>query len=284
MPLWYRDLKSDPEVQALSWEQRGRYLWALLSAWDSGCGGVAEPEVWLRWMETDMADVAIYERLFQSEDGLWTQKRLAAEWAEAVRIKQVRARVSQLGNAVRWHGSHRETTNLPLGSGREKAEVPEQVTTETAILPPGSQWDRGGRKSRYDNVLRALPEGETEKTEGFGLGLDLDSGLDSKPAETVPTRSRRESFAIPDWVPRKPWQAYLEYRRRIRKPLTIYGQGLTLVRIDKLRAEGHDPTAVLEQSIANGWTGVFGVDAPQTNGNGPSSPSSTSLWDSEPER
>ena len=63
----------------------------------------------------------------------------------------------------------------------------------------------------------------------------------------------------PDWLPMVEWQAYLDMRKKIKKPLTGYGQGLALRMLEKLKDAGHQPAEVLEQSIFQSWQGLFPV-------------------------
>lgn len=66
-------------------------------------------------------------------------------------------------------------------------------------------------------------------------------------------------FAPPDWVPPDAWAAYVAMRKAIRKAMTPEAMELAIVRLDKLRGEGHDPRAVLEQSIFHSWQGLFEI-------------------------
>jgi hypothetical protein len=47
--------------------------------------------------------------------------------------------------------------------------------------------------------------------------------------------------------------------RRSQKGWTDKAADLSIRELGKLHADGHDPTAVIEQSIANGWRGVFPI-------------------------
>jgi hypothetical protein len=67
------------------------------------------------------------------------------------------------------------------------------------------------------------------------------------------------SAALPEWVPKEPWNGYLEMRKRIRRQLSTRGVQLILGKLEKLRASGQDPGAVLDQSTEHSWQGVFEV-------------------------
>lgn len=99
-------------------------------------------------------------------------------------------------------------------------------------------------------------------------------------AETVATLRHQQGLEhgkdktplppMPEWLDPQPWAAWEIHRREIRKKLTDSTRAAQWRKLDKLRAEGHDPGAVIEHSIAGGWTGLFPPDPPKgrINGNG----------------
>lgn len=62
---------------------------------------------------------------------------------------------------------------------------------------------------------------------------------------------------LPEWLPLIPWQGYVDMRKKQRKPLTERAMELRIADLAKLREEGQDVGAVLDQSTANGWTDVY---------------------------
>lgn len=72
-------------------------------------------------------------------------------------------------------------------------------------------------------------------------------------------KQARASLALPDWLPSEQWAGFVEMRKRIKAPLTDRAITLTIGELEKLRAQGQDPGAVLDQSVANGWKGVFQI-------------------------
>jgi hypothetical protein len=63
--------------------------------------------------------------------------------------------------------------------------------------------------------------------------------------------------ALPDWIPADAWAAFVDMRREIRAKLTPAAEIHTIHELDKLRQAGHDPGAVLLQSVQRSWRGVF---------------------------
>jgi hypothetical protein len=69
--------------------------------------------------------------------------------------------------------------------------------------------------------------------------------------------------ALPDWLPEEPWKAWLEVRSKNKAPNTPRALTLALGVLEKLRADGQDPVAVLEQSTLRGWRGLFPIAGSQ---------------------
>lgn len=66
--------------------------------------------------------------------------------------------------------------------------------------------------------------------------------------------------ALPDWMPMEAWEGFVEMRKQIKKPLkTERAINLAINTLDKLRAEGQNVAAVLDQSTMNSWLGLFPI-------------------------
>lgn len=65
--------------------------------------------------------------------------------------------------------------------------------------------------------------------------------------------------AVPEWVDKDAWSAYVEMRRSMgkRAPFTALAEKRTLHDLEKLEAEGHPNGEVLWQSVTAGYRGVF---------------------------
>ena len=62
---------------------------------------------------------------------------------------------------------------------------------------------------------------------------------------------------IPDWIEPELWAAYLEMRKKIKRPMTDYAQRLAFRKLEGFRQKGHDVTAIIEESIMQSWQGLF---------------------------
>ena len=84
-------------------------------------------------------------------------------------------------------------------------------------------------------------------------GLIPDSPI---PLTDPPKGGKPPALTLPDWLPESAWADWHSFRNQ-RKGWTRKARELSLATLTKLRARGHDPTAVIEQSIERGWTGLF---------------------------
>ena len=73
---------------------------------------------------------------------------------------------------------------------------------------------------------------------------------------------------IPDWIPLQPWEAYLKHRKHKRAKVTPEAAHGLIEKLLEFKKEGEDITAILKQSVTNGWTGLF----PVGKGNGRPAP------------
>lgn len=87
----------------------------------------------------------------------------------------------------------------------------------------------------------------------------------SEPSKELKTTTASEKTEIPDWVPDKPWRAFLEMRVKIKKPMTEYAKTLALKELQTLVDSGQSAEAVINQSVMKSWQGFFPL---KTAGNG----------------
>lgn len=79
-------------------------------------------------------------------------------------------------------------------------------------------------------------------------------------------KKTKEEDEFPSWLPLDVFKDFIEMRKKIKKPMTDCAVKLAIKKLHKLKEEGHDPKAVLEQSIFRSWQGLFPVkDQDQVN-------------------
>jgi hypothetical protein len=120
----------------------------------------------------------------------------------------------------------------------------------------------GGIESRKNGGITAT------ETAPFFLGNDTvfpginatENGVQNQEVKPEPGKepgkARRE---LPDWVPVDAWKNFEQMRAKIGHPLNAESKRRALHTLEHLRAGGHGPSAVLEQSTERFWRGLFPV-------------------------
>ena len=88
--------------------------------------------------------------------------------------------------------------------------------------------------------------------------------------KTQDTKPKKDATSVvvclPDWMPVETWNAFLEMRKKIKKPATDYAVKLLIGKLTKFRDDGQDVQMVLEKSITAGWQDVFAITDKQQQG------------------
>ncbi len=83
-----------------------------------------------------------------------------------------------------------------------------------------------------------------------------ESKVDDNPLNP-PTPGAKAPFVLPEDIDTEAWTAFEELRSKQKPPLTDYGRKLLIAELRKLRAQGNESTAVINQSVANGYKGFW---------------------------
>lgn len=75
-------------------------------------------------------------------------------------------------------------------------------------------------------------------------------------------RASASVFELPGWVPADTWAAFMETRKAKKAKSTDYALSLIVKDLERFKAAGHDPVAILNNSIKAGWSDVYPPKAP----------------------
>lgn len=70
-------------------------------------------------------------------------------------------------------------------------------------------------------------------------------------------RKEEENIILPDYITTELFEAFSDMRIKIKKPMTAKAEALLIKKLEKMKTEGHDIIAVMEQSILNSWQDVY---------------------------
>lgn len=121
--------------------------------------------------------------------------------------------------------------------------------------PPDAKRDTSPSDSENSRPNEIPREADPGSAKGDG------SQSRQKTREADPgSANSEEPIKIPSWLNSKDWNDFLSFRESIRAPMSDIAKVRAIEELDRLRAEGHDPSRVIGQSIVNGWKGLFPVN------------------------
>jgi DNA-binding transcriptional ArsR family regulator len=132
------------------------------------------------------------------------------------------------------------------------------------------RWNLNGDHDRVAIDCRSIVErvatnGKTEWQQNVErVAMDGMCNKEQRTKELQRTKPRGASFnsaeiELPGWLSRETWTEFVEHRRESKKPLTERAAKANIRKLSELRSKGQDPRAVIDQTIAGGWTGLFDV-------------------------
>jgi len=147
------------------------------------------------------------------------------------------------------------------------------VDADKLVIPNHDRHNGATAKERSlksERQARWRAKQDPEKTE-----KPVDGDVDGK----APTREEKRrgekntplppkggQVEIPDWMPAKPWEDFVAMRRAKGQkiPFTVAAAKGIVAKLAEFREAGHDPGAILTESVINGWSGVFEPKAGKT--------------------
>lgn len=105
-----------------------------------------------------------------------------------------------------------------------------------------------------DNIPPYPPKGEIEETDASVLATKA-------PRKRKHSAKKTGEIAVelPVWLSSADWHDYVEHRKQLKRPLTPLAAKRAITNLERLMIEGNTPSEVINQSICNGWLGLFSV-------------------------
>jgi hypothetical protein len=160
--------------------------------------------------------------------------------------------VDQIAGVPGFCGALQSVGWLVFGEREGSVRVPN--FNKYNVLSPnrGLSMTPAERQKAYRERLKLKRDAKRDVT----LRNNSDARED-KNREDKRTKEIRGVAALPDWLPREPWDAWLEVRKKNRAPNTARALNLALRELERLRGQGHDPAEILETATMRGWRGLF---------------------------
>lgn len=68
---------------------------------------------------------------------------------------------------------------------------------------------------------------------------------------------KQPTVDLPVWLPKEKWEAFVQMRKQLKKPMTDYAIKLMVDKFVRLREAGHNVGELLDKTITNGWLDVY---------------------------
>ena len=89
--------------------------------------------------------------------------------------------------------------------------------------------------------------------------LELDKDIYKGKVVSVVEKEKaiKKETIYPDWLSMESLVAFIEHRKKIRKPLTDKALEMTITKLSGFRDDGYDPNLLINEAIMRGWQSVF---------------------------
>lgn len=161
--------------------------------------------------------------------------------AKSVLVK--RGILTQTGRVIGINKTVSEWSSLPA-KGTEKKPYLKKVT-----LP------ESGKKSLPESGNAYYPNQVNTKDKHT---KDNKDNINKPPKSPRAVSFDASAVQLPDWLSAEIWSSWVAYRRDLKKPIKskqTVTQAINL--LDRCRLNGYSPDEIINQSIANGWQGLF---------------------------
>ncbi|HFE8182502.1 TPA: replication protein [Klebsiella pneumoniae] len=161
--------------------------------------------------------------------------------AKSILVK--RGILTQTGRVIGINKTVSEWSSLPV-KGTEKKPYLKKVT-----LP------ESGKKSLPESGNAYYPNQVNTKDKHT---KDNKDNINNPPKSPRAVSFDASAVQLPDWLSAEIWSSWVAYRRALKKPIKsqqTVTQAINL--LDRCRLNGYSPEEIINQSIANGWQGLF---------------------------
>ncbi|MBK6262514.1 replication protein [Citrobacter youngae] len=150
---------------------------------------------------------------------------------------------TQIGRSVGINKTVSEWVKSPL-SGKKKGDYLKEVN----LPESGKKCLPESGNSTYPNQVNTKDKPTKEKKDNRNK-----TNKSPKPVSFDPSNTE-----LPEWLSASVWASWVNYRRDLKKPIKsqqTITQAINL--LDRYRLNGYLPEEIINQSIANGWQGLF---------------------------
>lgn len=120
-------------------------------------------------------------------------------------------------------------------------------------------------KNRKNGRLGGRPKANKQAIENPVGSQSVASGIpdetqvkaNQEPITKNQEPKKQPTVVLPVWLPVEKWDAFVEMRKKQKKPMTDYAIKLMVDKLKRLRDAGHNIGELIDKSITNGWLDIY---------------------------
>lgn len=147
-----------------------------------------------------------------------------------------------------------------------KLQIPDIKLSTTSSQPATSSSPATGSSPATELVANQHLTSSSPATL-YNIEEQLNKNIDVINPPIPPKVLSDEKLKFPDWINKKDWDEFLEHRKSLKSPMTKTAQSRAISGLEKLKNQGQNVSDVINQSIVNGWKGLFPIYKDRKYGN-----------------
>jgi uncharacterized protein YdaU (DUF1376 family) len=189
---------------------------------------------------------------------------LMAAWKRGGSLPDDQAQLAQIARmpADRWQ-THAAAIVLPFfthdGGMLLHGRVQAELQAARANVDRKSRAGKAGAAAKWqkdgNRIADAMPAHRHDDAPSPSPSPSTPEGVEKAARKRAAFDAA--SIQLPEWLPREPWALWCAERRKTGKAITEAGARLQIKALATYRAEGCEPLAVIEHSIAGGYQGLY---------------------------
>ncbi|GAB0793392.1 hypothetical protein BT09F27_01990 [Escherichia coli] len=145
-------------------------------------------------------------------------------------------------------------------SGKKNNVYPKEVNLPESgkknnVYPKEVNLPESGKKSLPESGNTYYPNQVNTKDKHT---KDNKDNINNPPKSPRAVSFDASAVKLPDWLSAEIWSSWVAYRRDLKKPIKSQQTVTQAIKLlDRCRLNGYTPDEIINQSIANGWQGLF---------------------------